>query len=135
MSFVAFSAFGHGERDAVGIHAVRFAVAVKSEWRHDGNNALAEQGLEKFGIHALHLAGEQMIHALDDAHRMRDDGVGRHGAEVVGGKTFENFVRQPVRGGQRELERVRVRDAPAPSRSDALVFCSSARNLICAEAP
>ena len=45
--------------------------------------------------------------------RMRDDGVGAGGAQVVGRKAFENLVRQPVRGGQRELERGRVRDARA----------------------
>ena len=72
-----------------------------------------QQGLQQFGVHALDLAGELMVHALDDAHRMRDDGVGAGGAQIVGGEAFENFVREAVRGGERELQRVRVRDARA----------------------
>ena len=104
---------GHGDRDAVGIHAIRLAVAVETERRNDGHDALREQRLEQLGVHALDLAGEQMIHALNDAHRMRDDGVGAGGAEVVGRKAFENFVREPVGGGERELERGRVGDARA----------------------
>ena len=44
---------------------------------------------------------------------MRDDDVRAGGAEVVGRKAFENLVREPVRGGERKLERGRVRDAGA----------------------
>jgi hypothetical protein len=44
---------------------------------------------------------------------MRNDGVGAGGAKIVGGKPFENFVRQPVRGGERKLERGRIGDARA----------------------
>ncbi len=65
------------------------------------------------GVHALDLAGEQMVHALDDAQRMGDDDVRAGGAQVVGRKPFENFVRQPVGGGERELERGGVGDAGA----------------------
>ncbi len=54
-----------------------------------------------------------MIHALDDAHGMRDDGVGGNGAQVVGAQAFENFVREPVGGVERELERGVVGDAHA----------------------
>jgi len=54
-----------------------------------------------------------MIHALNDAERMRDDDVGANRAEIVGRKTFQDFVREPVRGGERELERDFVRDARA----------------------
>ncbi len=61
----------HRDCDAVGIYAIRLAVAVETERRDDRHNALREQRLEQFNIHALDLAGEQMIHALNDAHRMR----------------------------------------------------------------
>jgi hypothetical protein len=54
-----------------------------------------------------------MIHALNDAQRMRDDSVRAGGAQVVGGKAFEDFVREPVGGGERELECLGVRDARA----------------------
>jgi hypothetical protein len=37
-----------------------------------------------------------MIHALDDAERMRDDGVGAGRAQVVRGKPLEDFMREPV---------------------------------------
>ena len=54
-----------------------------------------------------------MIHSLDDAHRMGNDDVGAGGPEVVGGKALENFVRQPVRGGERKLKGVGVGHARA----------------------
>ena len=78
-----------------------------------GTTPCVEQRLEQFHVHALDFAGEQMVHALDDAHRMGDDDIRAGGAEVVGRKPFENFVREPVGGGERELERGRVRDAGA----------------------
>ena len=112
---------GHGHRHAVGIHPVGLAIAVKPERRDDGNDTLIEQRLEHFHIHALDLAGEQMVHALDDAHGMGDDGVRAGGPQVIGRKPFENFVREPVRGGQRQIERGRVRD-PAAAEIGGLDF-------------
>ena len=113
ISLMAFSASATATRHAVGIHAIGLAVAVEAERRDDRHDALREQRLEQLGVDALDLAGEQMVHALDDAHGMGDDDVRVGGAEVVGRKTFENFVRQPVGGGQRELERRGVGDAGA----------------------
>ena len=104
---------GDGQRDAVGIDAIRFAVAIETKRRDDGDDTLGEQRLQQLHIHALDLAGEQMIHTLNDPHGMRDDGVCAGCAKVVGGQTFENFVRQPVRRRERKLERGRVRDADA----------------------
>ena len=49
-----------------------------------------------------------MIHPVKDAHRVRNDRVGAGGAQVVGGKAFEDFVGQPVGGGERELQGVGV---------------------------
>ena len=60
---------GHRDRHAVGIDAIGFAVAVEAQRRHDRDDALVEQRLEQLDVHALDFAGEQMIHALDDAHR------------------------------------------------------------------
>ncbi len=104
---------GHRQRHAVGIHAIRLAVAIESERRDDRNHALREQRLEHLHVHPLHLAGEEMIHALDDAERMRDDDVRADRAQVVRRKAFKNFVRQPVRRVQGQLQRRRVRDAGA----------------------
>ncbi len=111
--FYRLERLGDRQRDAVGIHAIRPAIAVETERRNDGDDVLCEQGLKQRGVHALDFAGEKMIHAADDSHRMRDDDVRAGGAKVVGGKAFENLVREPVRGGEGELERVRVRDARA----------------------
>ena len=44
---------------------------------------------------------------------MGDDGVGAGGAQVVGGKALEDFVREAVGGRERELERRGVGDAGA----------------------
>ena len=69
ISLIAFSCFGHRDRHAVGVHAVGLAVAVEAERRNDRHDALREQRLEQLDVHALDLAGEEMIHALNDAHR------------------------------------------------------------------
>ena len=66
---------------------------------------------------------------------MRDDGVGAGGAQVVGGQPFENLVREPVGGGERELERGRIGDAGAVEVRGRRRCCSSASALICAAAP
>jgi len=71
---------------------------------------------------------------MNNAHRMGDDDIRAGGAKIVGREPFENFVREPVRGGERKIERGRVRD-PAAVRLDAWIFCSSASALICADAP
>src|SRR5581483_1141983 len=92
--------------------------------RHDGNDSLVQQRLEQVDVDALNLAGEQMVDALNDPQRMRDDGVGARGAKVVGGEALEDFVREPVGGVHRELQRVGVGDAGAVEvrGPDALLF-------------
>ena len=104
---------GDRHRDAVGVHAIGLAVAVEAERRDDRHDALREQRLQQLGIDALDLAGEEMVDALEDAHRMGDDDVRAGRAEIVGREAFEDFVRQPVGRGQREVERRRIGDARA----------------------
>jgi hypothetical protein len=104
---------GHGDRHMVGVHAIRAALAIETQRRHHGNDTRVHQLLEQLHVHPLDLAGEQMVHAADDALGVRDDGVGAGRAQVVGRQPFENLVRQPVRGGQRELERLGVGHAGA----------------------
>src|SRR5947199_10816077 len=54
-----------------------------------------------------------MVRSLNDAHRMGDNGVGAGGAQVVGGKAFQNFVCQTVGSGQGQFQRLSIRDACA----------------------
>ena len=122
ISLVAFNASATATRDAVGIDAVSFAIAVETERRNDGMIPCDNNVWSKFRIDALDFAGEQMVDALNDAQRMGDDGVGAGGAQIVGGEAFENFVRQPVRGGERELQGVGSSVMPLPSRSRRLNF-------------
>ena len=103
ISFDRLERLGHRHRHAVGIHAIRLAVAVETERRDDRNDALREQRLQQFHVHALHLAGEQMIHALMMPSGCAMMAFGAGGAQVVGRKPFENFVRQPVGGVQRDF--------------------------------
>ena len=116
-----FQGFGHGDGHAIGIYAIGLAVAIKAKRRNDRNNSLREQRLQQFGIDAFDFAGKKMVDALNNAQRMRDDGVGAGGAQIVGGKAFENFVRQPVGRGERELQRS-ASVMPVPSRSEGLNF-------------
>ncbi len=56
---------------------------------------------------------KQVVHAVEDADGVGDDGVGAGGAQVIGRKAFEDFVRQAVGGGEGELERGGIGDAGA----------------------
>ena len=67
--------------------------------------------LEHLDVHALDFAGEQVVHAVQDAQRMGDDGIGAGGAQVVGGEPLEDFVREAIGGREGEPERRVVGDA------------------------
>ena len=113
ISLIAFSASATANATASELRHTS-GRPVEPQRRDDRNDVLRQQRLQQRGVHALDLAGEQIVHALDDAQRMRDDDVGARGAEIVGGKAFENFVRQPVRGGERDFKRggVGIRSRP-----------------------
>jgi hypothetical protein len=111
--FGGFERVGERNGDAIGIDAIRFSVAIETERRHDGDDALAEQSLEKIGVHAFDFAGEEMVHSLDDAEGMGDDRVGAGGAKIVGGKAFENFVRETIGRSERDLQCAGIGDARA----------------------
>ena len=74
---------------------------------------MVEQLLEHLDVHPLDLAAEQVVHAVQDADGVGDDGIGAGGAQVNGREAFEDLVRQAVGGGQGELERGFVGDAGA----------------------
>ncbi len=121
---------GGGQRDAIGIDAVGLAFAVEAQGGEDGDDALGEEPLEQLGVHALDLAGEKLVHPVQDAGGVGDDGVGAGGAEVVGGQALEDFVREPVGGGERELERGFVGDAGSVKvRGGAAGFAGQRANL------
>ena len=84
---------------------------------------MVEQFLEHFDVHALDFAGEEVVHAVQDADGVGDDGVGAGGAEVVGGEALEDLVGEAVGGGEGELEGGLVGDAGAVEvgGGDALV--------------
>ena len=96
--------FSHRDCDAVGVGPVRLTVAIKAEWRNDRNNALVQQRLKKFGVDPFNLPGKQVVDAMDDSQRMRNDGVCARGAEVVGRKAFQDLVRETVRGVNGQLQ-------------------------------
>ena len=118
---------GHFHGHAVGVDAEGAAVAVEAERRDDRDDALFQKLVEKFGVDPLDPAGEEPVDAADDAEGMRDDGVGVGGAQVVGGEALQHLVGDPVRGGERELERLRVGDAGAVGVADAARPISFAR--------
>src|SRR4051812_4465865 len=112
------------DRDRIGIDAISAAFAIETKRRDDRNNSLGEENLQHLHIDAFDLAGVKMIDAVEDAHRMRDDGVRGDGAEIVGGEPFQDFMRKPAGGGERELQRLGIRDAAAVQvrRRDFLFF-------------
>ena len=102
---------GHLDRDRVGVEAVRVALAVDAERRHDRDDVVFEQRLQQPHVDALDPAGELVIDAAEDAGRVGDDGVRAGAAQVVGRQPFEDFVRDAVGGGDGDLQRVAVGDA------------------------
>ena len=118
---------GHRDRDAVGVDAVRLPVAVEAERRNHRNQTLVQQGLKKFHIQTLDLSGEQLVDAMNDPERMRDDGIRAGRAQVVGRKTLQDLVRETVRGIDGEFQCRRVGDAGAIEvrRLDSLPFGES----------
>ena len=50
---------------------------------------------------------------MNDAHRMRDDGVGGNGAQIVRREAFQDFVREAAGRGEGELQCLGVGDAAA----------------------
>ena len=97
--------FGNCQGDAVGVDAVSLALAVEAQRGQDGHDAVVEQLLKHLHVHPLDLAGEELVHAMQDADGVGDDGIGAGGAEVNRREALQDFVRQPVGGGQGELER------------------------------
>jgi hypothetical protein len=80
MTLTAFSSSATATGDAVGVHAIRPAIAVETERWDDRHDALRKQRLEQVDVHALDLARKEMVDALNDAHRTRRDDVRAGGA-------------------------------------------------------
>ena len=126
---------GHFQRHRVGIDPIGLAVAVKPQRRHDRHDALRQQALQHLHVDALDLAGEKMVLAVNDAQRMGDERVARGGAQIVGAEALQNLMRQPVGGGQRQLERRGVGDAARRPDWKAGCFVRGPALSICAAAP
>jgi hypothetical protein len=65
--------FSRRDRDAVGVDLVCFTVSIKAEWRNDRNNTLVQQRLKKLNLDTLDLPGKQVVDAMDDPQRMRNN--------------------------------------------------------------
>src|SRR6185436_4422182 len=61
---------GHRYGDVVRIDAIGLAIAVKAQGRDDRQEALTNQALKQLDVDAFDLAGEQMVDAVQNAHRM-----------------------------------------------------------------
>jgi len=60
--------------------------------------------LKKLGIDTLDLPGKQLVDAMDDPQRVRNDGIRAGGAEVIGRKAFQDLVRETVCGVHGDLQ-------------------------------
>ncbi len=89
--------------------------------------SLVQQRLKKFDIDTLDLPGKQLVDAMDDPQRMRNDGVRAGGTEVVGRKTLKDLVRETVRGFYGQLQGRGIGHAGAiqVGRLDALLLGES----------
>ena len=104
---------GDFDGDRIGIQPVGVAIAVKSERGDDGDNAFIEELPEHFAIHLMHLAGVLVVYAFENAKRHGLNGVRLCGPQVVGRKSFQNFVRDPIGAEEGEFQRRRVSHAGA----------------------
>ena len=104
---------GHFDGNGVGIEAKGLAFAVAAQRRDHRNDIALQQGVEQFGVHALDSAGELVVDAVQDAGRMGDQGIAVSRAEVGRRQPFEDFMRHPVGGVERQFQGGRVGDAGA----------------------
>src|SRR5262249_28375506 len=112
---------GYLDGDAVGVEAVRMALAVAADGRDDRDDVALEHALDQLDVHALDPAGPLVIDAVQDAGRGGGQGVAVSAAPVVERQALQQFVRDPRGGGQGELQRGRVGDASAVEVGRALV--------------
>ena len=84
--------------------------------------------MQKFDIDTLDLPGKQLVDAMDDPQRMRNDGVGAGRAEVVGRKTFQDLVRDRFAASMASCNVV-ASVTPVPSRLDAWTPCLFGESL------
>lgn len=103
----------HCHRDMIRVHPIGATLPIESQRGQDGNDALAEQPLEHLDVHPLHLPGEQVIDTIKDPQGVGDDRVGGHGTKIVCREAFQDLMGETVGSGERELERVAIRDAGA----------------------
>src|ERR1035441_4923010 len=78
-----------------------------------------EQLLEHLDVHPFDLAGEQVIHAVQNAEWVGDDGIGARGAQVNRRKALEDLVRQPIWSH------------PLSARRRSMPWCSTATTSPC----
>ena len=105
-------------RQVVGVDAQRISVAVEANRREDRHDVEVEQLADEFHVQLVHLAGEKLVLALDDAHG--------HGAHRVAQRALQARVREALddlvahlrRGLNGELQRRRVRRAAAVNIGD-----------------
>ena len=72
-----------GNGNVIRIDAVGFPIAIEAQGRHHRNHSLIQQGLQQLRIDAFNFACEQVIDAMNDSHRMSDDGIRRRRPQIV----------------------------------------------------
>ena len=92
MILVAFSASASSCRQQVGVDPQRFSIRTKSERRNHRHDLACDQFVDQFLVDPLNLAGELLVHALDDPDRHGSDRVGHHRLERVLGHTLQDEV-------------------------------------------
>lgn len=109
---------GDFQSDAVGVRSVGASLAIEAHRRNDRNDSFVEEKAERLGVHALDLAGVLLIHAAEDACGVDDEGVDVGGAEIDGGEPLHDFIGEPDRRINADLQRGFIREADAVGIGD-----------------
>ena len=121
---------GDFDGDGVGIHSEGTTFAIKTEGRHDGDDAVVEEELQRVGVDAFDFASVELVDSADDACGVGDDAVCVGGTEVDGGEPLHEFVQDVVGGFDGEAQGRIVCDAcSVPTRDGDVPFCGELLNL------
>ena len=74
---------------------------------------MLKERAEQRDIDALDATGELVIDSLQDARRMSDESIAGGAAQVRCTQTFEDFMRDPIRGREGKLQGGRIGNAGA----------------------
>jgi len=105
--------FGDFRGEKVRVYPQGFSIGTKGDGRDQRYDLLGDEFEDEILVDALDFAGEELVHATDDAEGQRAHGIGDHGLQGILREAFEDEVGDARAGANGEIERGCVGDAGA----------------------